>query len=131
MRACAVPPPPAPLPVALTSGELGVPGLQLLPDFISPTEEAGLMQAVALGCWAELAKRRVQHYGYVFDYAVSGLTLEVLEVLVLGLGWWGACTCACGGRLCTRLSAASQANCAQVQMHYHPGPPSCAPNGFL
>lgn len=72
-RTCVQAPPtePPPPPVALTSEALGVPGLQLLHGFISPAEEAALMQAVALQLWVELAKRRVQHHGYAFDYVVS------------------------------------------------------------
>ena len=59
-----------------------VPGLQLIPNFVSAQEEASLM-AVLMGPqapWAPsqstpteggIVKRRVQHYGYVFDYQTA------------------------------------------------------------
>lgn len=59
-----------------------VPGLMLLPNFVTPEEEASLL-AVLLGPqapWAPsqstpteggVVKRRVQHYGYVFDYETA------------------------------------------------------------
>jgi alkylated DNA repair protein alkB family protein 8 len=59
-----------------------VPGLLVLPDFVSEAEEATLL-AVVLGPHAPWApsqrtptvgghvKRRVQHYGYVFDYQTA------------------------------------------------------------
>ncbi|KAJ9515470.1 hypothetical protein QJQ45_016460 [Haematococcus lacustris] len=59
-------PPPA---TARTSDQLGVPGLQLLHDFVSPGEEIELLNAVAHGPWQHLAKRRVQHFGWEFDYS--------------------------------------------------------------
>jgi alkylated DNA repair protein alkB family protein 8 len=63
-------------PVARTSEALGVPGLQLLPEFISEQEEQMLLEVTAKGAWHSLARRRVQHYGYEFDYAVSANTLQ-------------------------------------------------------
>ncbi|GFH20131.1 tRNA methyltransferase [Haematococcus lacustris] len=62
-------PPPA---TARTSDQLGVPGLQLLHEFVSPGEEIELLNAVAHGPWQHLAKRRVQHFGWEFDYSVRG-----------------------------------------------------------
>ncbi|GFH22249.1 tRNA methyltransferase [Haematococcus lacustris] len=66
-------PPPA---TARTSDQLGVPGLQLLHDFVSPGEEIELLNAVAHGPWQHLAKRRVQHFGWEFDYSVRGRGLQ-------------------------------------------------------
>jgi alkylated DNA repair protein alkB family protein 8 len=59
-------------PVARTAEALGVPGLQLLVDFITEQEEQTLLGVISKGTWHSLARRRVQHYGYEFDYAVGG-----------------------------------------------------------
>jgi alkylated DNA repair dioxygenase AlkB len=61
-----------------TTSHVHIPGLRLLPNFVSPDEEQ-VMLAVLTGPEAPWApaqytpsggqiKRRVQHYGYVFDY---------------------------------------------------------------
>jgi alkylated DNA repair dioxygenase AlkB/SAM-dependent methyltransferase len=66
-----------------------VPGLQVLENFISPEEEEVLM-AVLTGPhapWAPLqstpaggtVKRKVQHYGYVFDYQTANVLRDRLE----------------------------------------------------
>jgi hypothetical protein len=60
-------------PVATAAADLGVPGLQLLHDFVGEQEEQELLQALDRQSWHSLAKRRVQHYGYRFDYTVGGL----------------------------------------------------------
>jgi len=54
-----------------TSAESGVPGLVLLPGFVSEQEEAALLALVDSRPWQALAKRRVQHYGYTFHYEVG------------------------------------------------------------
>lgn len=61
---------PKQLPAGLTSESLGVPGLLLLPDFVTEAEEHELLTAVQGRLWTTLAKRRVQHYGHIFDYTV-------------------------------------------------------------
>jgi alkylated DNA repair dioxygenase AlkB/ubiquinone/menaquinone biosynthesis C-methylase UbiE len=65
-----------------TTDEIDVPGLQVVTDYVSPAEEAGLL-AVLTGPQAPWApnqtnksqtgavKRLVQHYGYVFDYETA------------------------------------------------------------
>lgn len=87
--------------MATRSEELGVPGLSLVHEFVTPQQEAELMEAVQQagegagegqgreeqgaqgagqgadggagggGVWEAMARRRVQHYGYRFDYAVG------------------------------------------------------------
>jgi alkylated DNA repair dioxygenase AlkB len=47
---------------------LGVPGLTYRPGFLSADEEAGLLAAVDARPWLDDLKRRVQHYGYLYDY---------------------------------------------------------------
>ncbi|XP_050235169.1 alkylated DNA repair protein ALKBH8 homolog [Mercurialis annua] len=56
------------IPVSLVASELNIPGLCLLPDFVSAEEEQELLAAVDAQPWKNLAKRRVQHYGYEFCY---------------------------------------------------------------
>lgn len=48
-----------------------VPGLHLGLNFISAGEEDELMAFVARQPWHELRRRRVQHYGYRFDYSTN------------------------------------------------------------
>lgn len=60
-------------PVYLTAAEIDLPGLQLHPDFVTPAEEGALLQEVDLRPWESLAKRRVQHYGYKFEYSTRNV----------------------------------------------------------
>ncbi|MCB1562704.1 MAG: alpha-ketoglutarate-dependent dioxygenase AlkB [Alphaproteobacteria bacterium] len=43
-------------------------GLQHVPDFITEDEEQALMEAIDHQPWLSDLKRRVQHYGYKYDY---------------------------------------------------------------
>ena len=43
-------------------------GAQYLADFITPSEETGLLAAVDAAPWRTDLQRRVQHYGYRYDY---------------------------------------------------------------
>eukprot|EP00241_Pyramimonas_parkeae_P004597 CAMPEP_0114230918 /NCGR_PEP_ID=MMETSP0058-20121206/3740_1 /TAXON_ID=36894 /ORGANISM="Pyramimonas parkeae, CCMP726" /LENGTH=833 /DNA_ID=CAMNT_0001342179 /DNA_START=52 /DNA_END=2553 /DNA_ORIENTATION=- len=64
-----------PCPIFTSAEATKVPGLVLLPDFISVEEEKALLEGIR-GCgdtWARLAKRRVQHYGYEFSYAMRSV----------------------------------------------------------
>jgi len=67
-----------------TTKDVIVPGLVLVPDFVSPDEEEVLMAALTgpTAPWAPsqknfsqtgAVKRRVQHYGYVFDYETANV----------------------------------------------------------
>ncbi|KAL6008614.1 Alkylated DNA repair protein alkB 8 [Asimina triloba] len=67
------PPPPKPkavnsVAVSVAASDLGIPGLYLVRDFITPLEEHALLAAVDERPWKCLSKRRVQHYGYEFLY---------------------------------------------------------------
>lgn len=44
------------------------PGIQLLPDYISAEEERELVSQFDGGIWSNELSRRVQHYGYRYDY---------------------------------------------------------------
>lgn len=43
-------------------------GLTLVPDYLSADEQARLLTVVDEGVWLTDLKRRVQHYGYVYNY---------------------------------------------------------------
>ncbi|WP_345228167.1 alpha-ketoglutarate-dependent dioxygenase AlkB [Hymenobacter koreensis] len=45
-----------------------VKGLQYLPDFIAPRLQARLLELIDGSPWMDDLKRRVQHYGYRYDY---------------------------------------------------------------
>ena len=51
-----------------TTAHVTVSGCRLWVDWITPEEEALLLQSVDVGCWEEGLKRRVQHYGFTFNY---------------------------------------------------------------
>ncbi len=78
-----LPDPPAPAVSAgrttsPTSGEMprprgaefdpDVPGLLYIPDFITPEDERRLTETIDAGEWRGDLKRRVQHYGWRYDY---------------------------------------------------------------
>ena len=44
------------------------PGATYLPGFISPDEEQALVAKLDAGAWSTELKRRVQHFGYRYDY---------------------------------------------------------------
>ncbi|KAL9242621.1 hypothetical protein vseg_016606 [Gypsophila vaccaria] len=77
-----VPRPPSPVrshdsvDVSLTAEELNIPGLYLFHDFITPNEEQELLAAVDSRPWINLAKRRVQHYGYEFCYQTRNVDTQ-------------------------------------------------------
>lgn len=62
--------------VACTTAEAGITGLFLIPDFISEAEEQQLLAHIDTQPWQYLAKRRVQHYGYKFEYTQRGVDLK-------------------------------------------------------
>ena len=54
---------------ARTSDDLGVPGATLILDFVTEDEEVAMLKSAEEDPrWQRLAKRRVLHYGYAFDY---------------------------------------------------------------
>ena len=48
-------------------------GLVLLPEWISIEEEKDLIQEAKSGNWLSSLKRRVQHYGYLYNYKATTL----------------------------------------------------------
>ncbi len=57
--------------------EHGVPGLRYRPDLVTPDEERELLAAVDGAPWSETLKRRVQHYGYRYDYKARAVDREM------------------------------------------------------
>ena len=51
-----------------------IPGLEYVPDFISAAEERALIEAIDHQPWLNDLKRRVQHYGYKYDYKSRAVT---------------------------------------------------------
>ncbi len=45
-----------------------IPGLKYIPAYLSPTEQTDLLATIDAGAWITDLKRRVQHFGYVYDY---------------------------------------------------------------
>jgi alkylated DNA repair protein alkB family protein 8 len=62
--------------VACTTEEAGIPGLYIIPDFVSKYEEQQLLLHIDQQPWQQLSKRRVQHYGYKFEYTQRGVDLN-------------------------------------------------------
>ena len=46
-------------------------GAVLVPDFVSPAEEERILLRISQAPWLTELRRRVQHYGYRYDYAGS------------------------------------------------------------
>eukprot|EP00879_Flechtneria_rotunda_P014086 GHRR01014716.1.p1 GENE.GHRR01014716.1~~GHRR01014716.1.p1 ORF type:complete len:408 (+),score=126.67 GHRR01014716.1:55-1278(+) len=61
------------LPVMLTAEQANISGLQLHLNFITEQQEQALLQQIDSQSWSHLAKRRVQHYGYKFEYSQRGV----------------------------------------------------------
>ena len=45
-----------------------IPGLTIIEDFISEEEEKNLLKYINKQAWLNSLSRRVQHYGYEYDY---------------------------------------------------------------
>jgi alkylated DNA repair dioxygenase AlkB len=45
-----------------------IPGLQLIADFVTPAQEHELLATIDSSPWRDDLERRVQHYGWVYDY---------------------------------------------------------------
>lgn len=52
-------------PIATVSA---ISGLQYLPDYLNPRYQARLLACIDAAPWLDDLKRRVQHYGYRYDY---------------------------------------------------------------
>ena len=52
-------------------------GLQYIPNFISPQEQDTLLQQIDTQPWTGDLKRRVQHYGYRYNYKSRAIALSM------------------------------------------------------
>jgi alkylated DNA repair protein alkB homolog 8 len=60
--------------------DVKVPGLVLVCDFVTEKEEKEILKAIDSGIWrSDIKARRVQHYGYTFDYKTRGVGTETCE----------------------------------------------------
>jgi alkylated DNA repair dioxygenase AlkB len=57
--------------------ESQVSGLTYLRDYIAPAEEQALLQNIDSLPWLNDLKRRVQHYGYTYDYKARAVTRDL------------------------------------------------------
>ncbi|KAI5068252.1 hypothetical protein GOP47_0016597 [Adiantum capillus-veneris] len=64
-----------PSPVFEEASEIGIPGLCLFKNFVEKLEEQELLAAVDEQPWQALSKRRVQHYGYEFQYKIRNVDI--------------------------------------------------------
>lgn len=56
---------------------LDIPGLDYIPDYICVDEERALIDVIDQQPWLNDLKRRVQHYGYKYDYKARGVTYDL------------------------------------------------------
>lgn len=57
--------------------ETEIDGLEYIPNFISEDEEAGLVGIIDTQEWLTDLKRRVQHYGWKYDYKARSITKDL------------------------------------------------------
>src|SRR5438128_7901460 len=55
----------------------GVPGLRYLPGYVSPEEHDSLLARIDASPWRDDLERRVQHYGYRYDYNAHRIDLSM------------------------------------------------------
>lgn len=63
-----LPEPPVVPTAELPAARHGVPGLTYVPNFLSDVEEAEIVEKIDQNEWQKDLKRRVQHYGWRYDY---------------------------------------------------------------
>lgn len=56
---------------------LGIPGVRYMPHFISSEAEVALIRIIDQQPWITDLRRRVQHYGYRYDYKARGLASDL------------------------------------------------------
>jgi alkylated DNA repair dioxygenase AlkB len=52
-------------------------GLSYIPDYVNATEEQNLITQIDAQVWITALKRRVQHYGYIYDYKKRVVTKDM------------------------------------------------------
>ena len=64
------------LPDERTETGVGIPGLTYIPDYVSPSDENTLLSWIDGQSWLSDLKRRVQHYGYRYDYRARAVSRD-------------------------------------------------------
>src|SRR5262245_8764451 len=54
-----------------------IPGLTYLPDYLEDTREQALIDQIDVQPWITDLRRRVQHYGYRYDYKGRSVSAEM------------------------------------------------------
>jgi alkylated DNA repair dioxygenase AlkB len=52
------------------------PGIAYIDDFLSAEEEGSVAGRLDAGEWSTVLKRRVQHFGYLYDYKARTITKD-------------------------------------------------------
>lgn len=58
-----------------------IPGLRYVPGWLEPTEQSKLLASIDALPWSDALSRRVQHYGYRYDYGRRGVDVKPLGPL--------------------------------------------------
>ncbi len=61
----------------LKSLSIRIPGLKYIPEFISEDEHSSLWTSVNGETWLDDLRRRVQHYGYKYDYKARAINYDM------------------------------------------------------
>ncbi|NEO34159.1 MAG: alpha-ketoglutarate-dependent dioxygenase AlkB [Symploca sp. SIO3C6] len=62
------------LEVILASDAINIPGLTYIPQYIDIEEQTKLLNIIDQQVWSIKLQRRIQHYGYRYDYKKGSLT---------------------------------------------------------
>lgn len=60
----------------ITCGKAAPSGLSIVDNFISPNEEAEIIKIIDSVPWSSALRRRVQHYGWRYDYKARAISLK-------------------------------------------------------
>ena len=77
IEAANIPLPPEKQPGTDSSATDEVPGLLYVPDFLSEVEEQELITTIDNGDWSHVLKRRVQHFGWRYEYKDRKIDLSM------------------------------------------------------
>ena len=78
-------------------------GAVVVPDFVTPAEEARILLRIAEAPWLTELSRRVQHYGYRYDYRGGGSRVPAPAFPRWTAAWLSGCASASAAR--SRCSA--------------------------
>ena len=86
-------------------------GAVIVPDFVTPAEEERILLRIGAAPWMTELRRRVQHYGYRYDYRGASRPVPAAP-----FPRW---TAAMADRLCERFAGALPVQC--IVNEYRPG----------